>query len=308
MDRIIIKIGSGSFNDIVVSDDSVQTGHCRIILDEEGLFVENSDRKSETYVNGNLINYRSKLSLGDELKVGAVVVDWKDMMMSYLSDPDNYDASHDYHLENYVVEDSDGSSNDDASSQAPETKSKNRAAKGGGAAATVIFIIWIIIKIALRCGNNSHHYPTGGDGSSLMSTFTELSDCVKQMNGTMPDTLDEQGDFVMTSAELKEDSTKNLVVKIDVNDSQIPMKIMEILYLDNCFMVITEGYEWEKGYGSRVKKEKLGDFLARKKCGLSLMFVGKKSSDTIWGLYSVDDLLKRDSVFSDFMDDTTASY
>lgn len=74
---IRIRIGRGSFNDIVIDDESVLTEHCKIVMDKDGCRVVNLKKDSKTFVNGKEVYWEADLAKGDELRVGNVVVDWQ---------------------------------------------------------------------------------------------------------------------------------------------------------------------------------------------------------------------------------------
>ena len=81
-DSIIIRVGRGSFNDIVVDDDSVLMEHCNIVREKNGLRVININKFSKTFVNNVEINWEADITPDDELRVGAKVVSWQDIFSS----------------------------------------------------------------------------------------------------------------------------------------------------------------------------------------------------------------------------------
>lgn len=76
---IKIRIGRGSFNDIVVDDESVLMEHCYIINDKTGYRVVNLKKDSKTFINDEEINWEADLAPEDRLRVGNSVVDWKNI-------------------------------------------------------------------------------------------------------------------------------------------------------------------------------------------------------------------------------------
>lgn len=75
-EEITIRIGRGTFNDIVVDDDSVLVEHCNIVMDNKGCRVVNLHKESKTYVNNEEVYWESNFTPDDELRVGNIVVDW----------------------------------------------------------------------------------------------------------------------------------------------------------------------------------------------------------------------------------------
>lgn len=78
MDRntIKIRIGRGTFNEIVINDSSVLNEHCYIVYEKTGCRVVNLSRDAKTFVNNNEVNWEVAISEGDELRVGNTVVTW----------------------------------------------------------------------------------------------------------------------------------------------------------------------------------------------------------------------------------------
>ena len=78
-----IRIGRGSFNDIVVDDESVLMEHCYIAHDKTGYHVVNFKKDSKTFVNDNEINWEADITLDDKLRVGNIdVVDWNEAFLN----------------------------------------------------------------------------------------------------------------------------------------------------------------------------------------------------------------------------------
>ena len=84
---IRIRIGRGSFNDIVIDDESVLTEHCKIVMDKDGCRVVNLKKESKTFVNGEEVYWEANLAQGDELRVGNIVVDWQQALKAEIDEP-----------------------------------------------------------------------------------------------------------------------------------------------------------------------------------------------------------------------------
>lgn len=84
---IRIRIGRGSFNDIVIDDESVLTEHCKIVVDKDGCRVVNLKKDSKTFVNGKEVYWEAYLAQGDELRVGNIVVDWQQAVKAEIDEP-----------------------------------------------------------------------------------------------------------------------------------------------------------------------------------------------------------------------------
>lgn len=82
-DIIKIRIGSGSFNDIVIDDESVLSEHCNIEIDEHyHCKVINLHKAARTYINNEEVQWEGPIKAGDELRVGNVVVQWEEKYLS----------------------------------------------------------------------------------------------------------------------------------------------------------------------------------------------------------------------------------
>lgn len=80
-EEITIRIGRGTFNDIVIDDESVLVEHCNIVMDNKGCRVVNLHKESKTFVNNEEVYWEADITPDDELRVGNKVVDcvnWKD--------------------------------------------------------------------------------------------------------------------------------------------------------------------------------------------------------------------------------------
>ncbi len=65
----VTTVGRHPENDIFLDDITVSRHHCRFIVGEEGLEVEDSGSTNGTYVNGSRVD-RSRLDPGDEVFIG----------------------------------------------------------------------------------------------------------------------------------------------------------------------------------------------------------------------------------------------
>lgn len=73
---IKIRIGRGTFNDIVINDSTVLNEHCYIVYDKSGCRVVNLNRDAKTFVNNNEVKWEAAIYEGDELRFGDVIVAW----------------------------------------------------------------------------------------------------------------------------------------------------------------------------------------------------------------------------------------
>ena len=73
---IKIRIGRGTFNDIVINDNTVLNEHCYIVYEKTGCRIVNLNRDAKTIVNNNEVNWEAAISEGDELRCGNAVVTW----------------------------------------------------------------------------------------------------------------------------------------------------------------------------------------------------------------------------------------
>lgn len=71
--RMDISIGRKENNSIVLSDQHVSGNHAKIIVRNMGLIIEDLDSTNGTYVNGNKIRGKQKLSNKDEIRIGTSV-------------------------------------------------------------------------------------------------------------------------------------------------------------------------------------------------------------------------------------------
>lgn len=71
--RSDFTIGRKDDNSIVLSDQHVSGNHARIIVRNNGLFIEDLNSTNGTYLNGTRIKSRMKLSNKDEIKIGTAV-------------------------------------------------------------------------------------------------------------------------------------------------------------------------------------------------------------------------------------------
>ena len=68
--RSDLTIGRKEGNSIVMTDQHVSGNHAKIIVRNNGLFLEDLNSTNGTYLNGSKIKGRSKLSNKDEIRIG----------------------------------------------------------------------------------------------------------------------------------------------------------------------------------------------------------------------------------------------
>lgn len=71
--RSDLTIGRKDENSIVLSDQHVSGNHAKIIVRNDSLFIEDFNSTNGTYLNGNKISGKMKLSDKDEIKIGTTV-------------------------------------------------------------------------------------------------------------------------------------------------------------------------------------------------------------------------------------------
>jgi FOG: FHA domain len=71
--RSDLTIGRKDDNSIVLSDQHVSGNHAKIIFRNNSLFIEDLNSTNGTYLNGNKINGKVKVSNKDEIKIGSAV-------------------------------------------------------------------------------------------------------------------------------------------------------------------------------------------------------------------------------------------
>lgn len=71
--RSDLSIGRKDNNSIILSDQHVSGNHAKIVVRNNGLFLEDLNSTNGTYLNGKKISSRIKLSNKDEIQVGTAV-------------------------------------------------------------------------------------------------------------------------------------------------------------------------------------------------------------------------------------------
>jgi pSer/pThr/pTyr-binding forkhead associated (FHA) protein len=71
--RSDLTIGRKDDNSIVLCDQHVSGNHAKIIVRNDSLFIEDLNSTNGTYLNGNKINGKAKLTNRDEIKIGTSV-------------------------------------------------------------------------------------------------------------------------------------------------------------------------------------------------------------------------------------------
>lgn len=79
MSYLLIKVGTGEDNDVVINDPTISKYHLEIFVDVEGnVFLTDLQSKFGTKVNGNLINDSVELNPFDEVTIGNdIPFNWK---------------------------------------------------------------------------------------------------------------------------------------------------------------------------------------------------------------------------------------
>ena len=83
-----LKIGRGAGNDIIISDQTVSRSHAILIISDSEYSIKDLNSGNGTYINGMRVSGVSILADNDILKVGNVVVPWKNYL-SLNSIPEN---------------------------------------------------------------------------------------------------------------------------------------------------------------------------------------------------------------------------
>ena len=76
-----LKIGRGTGNDIIISDPTVSRTHAILIISDSGYSIKDLNSGNGTYINGMRVSGVSTLANNDILKVGNVVVPWKNYLV-----------------------------------------------------------------------------------------------------------------------------------------------------------------------------------------------------------------------------------
>lgn len=71
--RSDLSIGRKDSNSIVMADQHVSGNHAQILVRNNGLFLEDLNSTNGTYLNGNKLKGRAKLSNKDEIRIGSGV-------------------------------------------------------------------------------------------------------------------------------------------------------------------------------------------------------------------------------------------
>lgn len=71
--RSDLSIGRKDNNSIILSDQHVSGNHAKIVVRNNGLFLEDLNSTNGTYLNGKKISSRIKLSNKDEIQIGTAV-------------------------------------------------------------------------------------------------------------------------------------------------------------------------------------------------------------------------------------------
>ena len=71
--RSDLSIGRKEGNSIIMADQHVSGNHAQILVGNNGLFLEDLNSTNGTYLNGNKLKGRAKLSNKDEIRIGSGV-------------------------------------------------------------------------------------------------------------------------------------------------------------------------------------------------------------------------------------------
>lgn len=71
--RSDLSIGRKDSNSIILSDQHVSGNHAKIVVRNNGLFLEDLNSTNGTYLNGKKISSRVKLNNKDEIQIGTAV-------------------------------------------------------------------------------------------------------------------------------------------------------------------------------------------------------------------------------------------
>lgn len=75
-----LKIGRGAGNDIIITDQTVSRSHAILIISDSEYSIKDLNSGNGTYINGMRVSGVSTLADNDILKVGNVVVPWKNYL------------------------------------------------------------------------------------------------------------------------------------------------------------------------------------------------------------------------------------
>ena len=71
--RSDLSIGRKDSNSIILTDQHVSGNHAKIVVRNNGLFLEDLNSTNGTYLNGKKISSRIKLNNKDEIRIGTAV-------------------------------------------------------------------------------------------------------------------------------------------------------------------------------------------------------------------------------------------
>ena len=71
--RSDLSIGRKDSNSIILTDQHVSGNHAKIVVRNNGLFLEDLNSTNGTYLNGKKISSRIKLTNKDEIRIGTAV-------------------------------------------------------------------------------------------------------------------------------------------------------------------------------------------------------------------------------------------
>lgn len=71
--RSDLSIGRKDSNSVILTDQHVSGNHAKIVVRNNGLFLEDLNSTNGTYLNGKKISSRTKLNNKDEIRIGTAV-------------------------------------------------------------------------------------------------------------------------------------------------------------------------------------------------------------------------------------------
>lgn len=151
-------IGRGKENDIIIDDATVSRQHATIIQTEDGLFISDNGSSNGTFINGNRIQGEARLNPNDILKLGTVLIPWK----QYFSVESKSDEGRTKIVEERTSRpnkpnDQQGQTNSSVpiSQQIPAPKKKNKTAR----VLIVVAVLFVILSaIGIGINNSSRSY------------------------------------------------------------------------------------------------------------------------------------------------------